>query len=554
MKNPSAMKTLLSAVNPLQRHQRQKLDASQVQNNAGGFVYALSDASRLTRFLVLGTEGGTFYAGVKAHTVQATDFVRDLVQRDAALALRLTLEVACAGRAPKPEPALLVLALISKTAPNVADRQAAWNALPELARTGTMLLHFLAFTRALGGWGRLTRRGVANVYETLSVEKLALWAVKYKSRDGWAQADALRLAHPKTADPIRNAVLKFMVSGELKVDGDKMEGDRVEGDPVDSDTAPALRVIEGHLLAQAATSDAEAATLMLEYGLPMEGVPTHLRGAEVYRAATQTGGLTWLLRNLGNLSRVGVLTVNDRALIDALIARLTDPAALKRGRIHPLDALKARLVYSAGQGVRGSGTWLPVPRIVDALEDAFYTSFGMVQPAGTRHLLALDVSGSMTGGQVAGVPNLTPNMAAAAMSMLALRSEPEALTMGFADQFRALGITPRDTLEAAMKKAQSASFGATDCAQPILWAAGAGVDVDTFVIYTDNETWAGQVHPKVALDRYRQKTGTAARLIVVGLTATEFSIADPQRSDMLDVVGFDTAAPTLMSAFARGEV
>lgn len=426
MKN-TPIKTLLSAINTLQRHQREKLDAHQVQNNAGGFVYALSDAARLTRFLVLGTGGSTFYAGAKAHTVQATDFVRELVQRDAALALRVTLDVARAGRAPKPDPALLVLALIAKTAPSVLDRQAAWKALPELARTGTMLLHFLAFTRALGGWGRLTRRGVANVYETLSAEKLALWAVKYKSRDGWAQADALRLAHPKTDDPVRNAVLKFMVSGQLGVE---------------NDTAPALRVIEGHLLAQTAQSDGQAARLMLDYGVPMEGVPTHLRGAEVYRAATQTGGLTWLLRNLGNLSRVGVLSVNDRALIDALVARLTNPAALKRGRIHPLDALKARLVYSAGQGVRGNGTWLPVPRIVDALEDAFYITFGTVQPAGTRHLLALDVSGSMTGGQVAGVPNLTPNMAAAAMSMLALRTEPDALTMGFADQFRALNITP----------------------------------------------------------------------------------------------------------------
>ncbi|GAA4014372.1 TROVE domain-containing protein [Deinococcus rubellus] len=536
----SALKTLLSAVNPLQRGQHRPLDARQVKNNAGGFVYALGDAARLTRFLVLGSDGGTFYAGAQAHTVQATDFLRELVECDAALALRIMLDVVRAGRALRPDPALLVLALIAKTAPDVADRQAAWRALPEVARTGTMLLHFLAFVKALGGWGRLTRRGVANVYETLDVNRLALWAVKYKGRDGWTQADALRLAHPKTADPVRNAVLKFMVSGDLVP-------------PPDAD-APALRVIEGHSLVQQAPTDEAAARLMLAYGLPIEGVPTHLRGPEVYRAAMQTNGLTWLLRNLGNLSRVGVLSVNDRELVGAVVARLTDPLALARGRIHPLDTLKARLVYAAGRGVRGNSSWLPVPRVVDALEEAFHTAFGQVRPAGTRHLLALDVSGSMTWGEVAGVPGLTPNMAAAAMGMLALRTEPEALTMGFADQFRALGITPRDTLEAAMRKAQSASFGATDCAQPMRWAAQANVDVDTFVVYTDNETWAGTVHPSAALDQYRQRTGLAARLIVVGLTATQFSVADPHRSDMLDVVGFDTAAPDLMSAFARGEL
>ena len=529
------MKNLLNAVT--QRTQTEKLDAHQVQNHAGGSVYRVSDETRLTRFLVLGTDGGTFYAAERAHTVQATDFVKDLVGRDAPLALRTVLDVVRGHRAPKADPALLVLALIAKTAPNAADRKAAWDALPEVARTGTMLLHFLAFADALGGWGRLTRRGVANVYESADVAKLALWAVKYKARDGWSQADALRKSHPKTGDTARNAVLKFMVDGVLE----------------DAD-APALRVIDGHLRAVQAQTDAEAAALMHEYRLPLEAIPTHVRGAEVYRAAMGTNGLTWLLRNLGNLGRVGVLNLNDAELTRAVAERLTDPEALRKGRIHPLDALKARLVYAQGRGVRGKGEWVPVPKIVDALEEAFSLAFGNVQPAGTRHLLALDVSGSMTCGQVAGVPGLTPNMAAAAMSMVALRTEPEAFTMGFADEFRSLGITPRDTLEAAMRKAQSASFGVTDCAQPMLWAAEQGMEVDTFVVYTDNETWAGKVHPKVALDRYAQKMGRAPKLIVVGLTATEFSIADPMRGDMLDVVGFDAAAPNVMTAFARGEV
>lgn len=535
------MKNLLNAINPLNRKQTERLDARQVGNNAGGFVYQLSDEGRLTRFLVLGTDGGTFYANERKHTLQATEFLKTFVQVDAAKALAVTLDVVRNNRAPKVDPALLVLALIAKTAPDAADRKAAWDALPEVARTGTMLLHFLAFADALGGWGRLTRQGVARVYETADVEKLALWAVKYKSRDGWSQADALRKAHPKTEDAARNAVLKFMVDGVLP-------------DLASDVSAPALRMIEGHLLAMQVQTDKDAATLMRGYDLPVEAVPTHVRGAEVYRAALATNGLTWLLRNLGNLGRLGVLTLNDRDVVKAVIDRITDPTALKRGRIHPLDALKARLVYAQGHGVKGSGTWTPVPKVVDALEDAFYAAFGNVQPAGTRHLLGLDVSGSMTWGQVAGVPGLTPNMAAAAMSMVALRTEPEAFTMGFASEFRALGITPKDTLESAMKKAQSSSFGSTDCAQPMLWAAKNKVQADTFVIYTDNETWAGNIHPTVALDQYRQKMGIHARLIVVGLTATQFTIADPNRSDMLDVVGFDTAAPNIMTSFARGEV
>jgi len=44
--------------------------------------------------------------------------------------------------------------------------------------------------------------------------------------------------------------------------------------------------------------------------------------------------------------------------------------------------------------------------------------------------------------------------------------------------------------------------------------------------------------------------GIGAKLIVVGMVSSGFSIADPDGAGMLDVVGFDTAVPQLMSHFA----
>ena len=38
------------------------IDASQVMNNAGGFVYQLSDFDRFKRFLFLGSNSNTYYA------------------------------------------------------------------------------------------------------------------------------------------------------------------------------------------------------------------------------------------------------------------------------------------------------------------------------------------------------------------------------------------------------------------------------------------------------------------------------------------------------------
>jgi 60 kDa SS-A/Ro ribonucleoprotein len=74
------------------------------------------------------------------------------------------------------------------------------------------------------------------------------------------------------------------------------------------------------------------------------------------------------------------------------------------------------------------------------------------------------------------------------------------------------------------------------------------------VIYTDSETWAGDVHPARALAEYRRASGIDARLVVVGMVSNGFSIADPNDAGMLDVVGFDSATPQLVSEFARGAI
>ena len=42
-----------------------------------------------------------------------------------------------------------------------------------------------------------------------------------------------------------------------------------------------------------------------------------------------------------------------------------------------------------------------------------------------------------------------------------------------------------------------------------------------------------------------------AKLVVVGMTASNFSIADPRDAGMLDVVGFDTATPKVISEFSK---
>jgi 60 kDa SS-A/Ro ribonucleoprotein len=112
-------------------------------------------------------------------------------------------------------------------------------------------------------------------------------------------------------------------------------------------------------------------------------------------------------------------------------------------------------------------------------------------------------------------------------------------------------LSPKQRLDDVVKSMDGMPFGGTDCALPMLYTLERKIDVDAFIVYTDSETWAGQIHPVEALRKYRERTGIAAKLVVVGMVANDFSIADPNDAGMLDVVGFDTATPAVIADFLR---
>ena len=133
--------------------------------------------------------------------------------------------------------------------------------------------------------------------------------------------------------------------------------------------------------------------------------------------------------------------------------------------------------------------------------------------------------------------------------MVTARTEKSYEILGFTSQLVNLGVTAKDSIDSACKKVSRADFGRTDCAQPMIYASYKSLDVDAFVVYTDSETWFGSIHPTQALDQYNKKRNKISKLIVVGMTANNFSIADPEAPNMLDVVGFDTGTPSVISEF-----
>ncbi len=523
--------------------------SNQVANTAGGFTWAVTDWVRLDRFLILGSEGGTFYIKERELTAENAAAVQRCIAEDGLRVVNTLVATSTSGRAPKADPTIFALAMCAKLG-DEATRKAAYAALPQICRTGTHLMHFAEYAQGFGGWGRGMRKAVAGWFNDKPARDLAYQLVKYGSRDGWSTRDLLRLAHPRAASPSHDRLFAWVTSGALT-------------DEAKADTALELLTAVDEL--KRCDEVARAAELVRKHRIPREAVPTTwLTFAEIWDALLADMPMTAMIRNLATMTRVGLIKSGSEAA-KLVAARLVDPARLAKARIHPIAVLAALTTYKSGQGARGNGTWAPVAKVVDALDAAFYLTFGSVEPSHKRTMLALDVSGSMTSGSIAGVPGLTPRIGSAAMALVTAATEREhhfvaftAASGGYGGQYgggesglRQLAISPRQRLDDVCKLVDGLPFGGTDCALPMTWAQRNRVDVDTFVIYTDSETWAGSVHPAQAIRAYRQARGIAAKVVVVGMTSNGFSIADPSDAGMLDVVGFDTATPAVISDFAR---
>lgn len=504
-------------------------EAEMAANNAGGFTFTMDKWGVFDRFLMIGSEGGNYYVGEKDITTQSFDTVKACVKEDGTRVVARLLEYSLAGRAPKNDPAVVALALAAVYG-SEATVAAAYEALPKVARTGTWLFLFVSIVNSLGKWNAAAKRGVARWYTSKDMERLSLQLLKYQSRNGWSHRDVLRLAHVKPLDEVQTNLFRYAVGKPL-----------VQGAPVSQ------LLVDFESLKRADTMKDVLRLVESNSALTWEMVPTQfLKDADVLLALVKNMGLTAVIRKLGTLSQHGVIAGLSEGT-KLVMSKLQNAEELKKQRVHPITLLQALKQYETGHGHRGSASWRAEPRVVDALNDAFYAAFDAVEKTDDSYLLGVDCSGSMFGAMVNGSPNLTAAEVAAVMALAVVKNQPNYWIGGFNTKMGELKITPNMRLDAVLRVMQNFSWGGTDCALPMLHAAQHGMKVDRFVVLTDNETWAGKIQPVQALRDYRKKFNAGAKLVVVGTSVSEFTIADPKDSGMLDIAGFDSAAPQIIA-------
>lgn len=511
-----------------------------VKNDGGGYSFPVDCFVELERFLILGSEGGTYYVSEKALTHRSCDALDKCLQVDGQRTIDLIVNVSQNGRAPKNRHAVFALAYIAGTEKGTEVGAAALAAMSKVARYSTDFFQFLDDTTEFRGWGRGLRQAAANWY----LDRTPLWVAKqltkYPQRNGRSHRDVLRLAHPST-EGLMNGVLQYATQREQWFGYESCE-------PTSEATQFLIAVEEART-----ADEKKLVRLINDYGLEREHIPTEMLNSKQVWDALLYNLKPWaLIRNLGKLTSLGLLNLGS-ARGKYVRGLLTDPEQIKRARLHPLTTLVAQRQYAQGRGLKGKLTWSPNSKIVAALENAFYLGFDAVEPTGKTHLLCIDVSGSMSWAATAGTDGLLRcTEGAAVMAMVVARTEEEAYICGFAHQIRELGITENDTLQSACDKAVMNNFGGTNAAAPIQWAISNKIDtIDSFALFTDGMSWGGPKHTFQAVQEYRKFSGRATKMAGFQMTASGTSLADPQDAGMMDFVGFDTQAPSVYANFVR---
>lgn len=553
----------LATITTRKTDQTRQADPAQEKNRAGGYTFVADDMNRLRRFLAMGVEGGTYYAGQDEVAIESSTLVLDLIRTRPTEVLATVVDMSTRGATTKQQPLMFTMAALAG-AEDPEVRALTLNALPTVARTASHLFLFASYVKNFRGWGKGLRKGIARWYDGKDVDALAYQIEKYGSRYGYGHRDLLLLSHAgsaqsksETADPARKALYAHAAGKPL------------------TDTIGLLPFVTVQATALADSESVEETVRIIADSprVSWEMVKSeHLGDKRVWEALLDGDHVPIgaLIKNLGRLTANGTLDPfgqDDRTA--RVIGRLTSPEVLAGGRIHPMATMLAGATYHLGHGLRGSLTWHPIPNIEKALHAAFLASFGSITPDDTKTVvLGMDVSGSMDGGSVGGLP-MVPRDAAAGLAMALAAQFPRNLGLAFtgdwtgqkryrhelvANTVTPINFDPLRRLPDLIAEARGLEFGRTDCALPIKHALDRGLAVDAFVVLTDNETYAGDVHPHQMLRTYRERTGINARMVTVSLVNNHSTIADPKDPLMLDVVGLDNNVVSLVGDFIAGRV
>ena len=184
-------KNMKAAINKQETSQSEPIPGKNMaKNNAGGYAFKITPFQRLERFLIIGSEAGTYYVSGKKLSIENAANVQTCLGLDYKKTIDTIVAISDGGRAPKNDPALLALSMACSST-NLDVKRYAAGAVNKVVRTGRMLFQFMEMLKLQRGEGRYVRHLLESWYCSKTPHALALQVVKYRSGNGFTHKDLL---------------------------------------------------------------------------------------------------------------------------------------------------------------------------------------------------------------------------------------------------------------------------------------------------------------------------------------------------------------------------
>ena len=533
-----ANKTLFSSLKSI-------LPRTDTVNEEGARAYKFAPKHALAQLAATGCFNGTFYAGGQAQL----DAIRSLLDQVDDNIFLAKLAVYARERAyMKDMPAALLVVLSTR------DTELTHRVFDRVVDNGRVLRTVFQMVRS-GQFGRKglsssLRRAFRRWLNEASVGKLLSASIGHDP----SLRDILRMARPMPKDNARRALFGWLTDKEVERWAPATEADLPE------------MVMALMAYRQAETAEAQA-LILGDLPVRWDLLADAAKGQVTWQAIARQMGPQALRMNLNTLLRHEVFRAGahqNREMVDYVASRIADADAIRRSRQFPYQFLAAylnvsddvpqkikRSLHEAAEIACGNVPELPGPVVIGV--DASYSMQSPVTGLGGR--------GSTSKVRCVDV--------AALFAAAILRRNPDSVVVPYDTRAFKARIDPADSILSVAERLAQFGGGGTDCSVPIREANTkfrkrrfAGV-----VLISDYESWVYRDRPYAYGDggatgvmtewqkfvKNQKRLGVASpKLVCIDLQPYDSTQA-PDRSDILNVGGFNDAVFNVVAAFLSGD-
>lgn len=497
-------------------------------NKEGFTAWKLSDEEAVRQLMFTGTMGASFYATQKEQIEQSVDFLRDVIEKNPEMVAKNIV----AGRnegyirtAP-----VLALTILSQKSPRIFR-----DIFNQVVQTGNDMEDFITFCKAIGrGYGSSVKKAMIGwLGEKLS----SYYAIKYSRQI----SDAVRIARPKSTDPIYDYLMKnakgqdnFLAYGSRPNSKVKMDKtiDQYEEALV---KYPQLKAFEDAKVAIDAKEWDKAIKLITDARLdPMSLIGLN-PAKELWKSLGDQMGTMMYLKYLNKLIREGAMS------LVTLKKKLT-VENLKKAKVFPFR------VYIAYRNIELDGDSDKAQKVRDHLADvldSYVESFDWGK-WNQKFVIAPDVSGSMTSvigqriqnGRYTG--GTKPAMIAGMFSGILYKGIEDCRVLPWGTDVNVGIVRPKkDTVISHINAIENASGGGTNMERPVEYMIDHKIMSDVSIFITDSMEWGtGWL---AAWQRYR-KIAPKAKAVLIRVDPNNtrpFSDEDAQKHGIYRVFGWN---------------